>query len=327
MKTARTMARVGGSLAALALWAAAADKAETPATEALRRGPRVLLLGPKDKTPTDFLTRNGPAGIVRQIDRFRSKLPPDHKARIAIGQFFNMNWGKYDDVVRSMTALDANGKPDGLEHHYDTQLEGGRAARTVTYQHGLRHGPETFYGQLAKGKAYVKKIVPWARGKVEGTAKTFFPDGKLMSEAAYVGGELSGVSKSYNPKGFVVRSVPYKDGKREGTLTERWSTTKKLRKVIPYKAGKVHGRVRLFHENGKPKREVCAWEDKFHGIDKQWYEDGTLRKTTYWILDEEVTKERFDRDYRMPPTPTTKPAGGKKAAKPTRASPARRGDT
>ena len=272
------------------------------------KGPRVLLLGKKDKTPTDFSTRQGPQGIIRQIDRFRAKLPDGYKARIVLGKFFNMNYGKHDDVIKLLTPLDANGKPDGVAHHYDTQLEGGRLARGVTYKAGLRHGSETLYGQVRGGGPYARRVVPWVRGKVEGTMKTFFPDGKVMSAATYVGGVLNGLSRSFDRTGFVVRSVEYRKGKRHGTLTEHWPRTKKLRKVIPYKAGKMHGVVRLYHENGKPKRLVRAWEEKFHGIDKQWYEDGTLRKATWWILDEEVGKEKFDRLYRDPPAPATKPA-------------------
>jgi len=302
----KRLSRFAAAAVALAAFAGAG-----PAQQAPDKGPRVLILDENAKTPQDFQHRQGPRGIVGLIDRFRKGLPKGYKARIVMSKFYNANYGKFDDMVVSMTPLDPAGKSDGVEQHFDAA---SGLVRTATYKKGVQDGEEKFYERGPRWTPYVKKVVPWKEGRTDGVVRTYYPGGKLMAESPYVQGKLEGLSKSYNEDGFVTRSVIYKGGKKHGMMTEHWSRTRKCKSRIPYEMGKVHGTARQYHENGKRKKEVQLWEGKYHGIEKVYHEDGEVRSVRYWILDDDVSKAEFEKTYRVPPVPrkkppTTKPAG------------------
>ncbi|HUU60197.1 MAG TPA: hypothetical protein VMZ50_11690, partial [Phycisphaerae bacterium] len=94
----KRLSRFAAAAVALAAFAGAG-----PAQQAPDKGPRVLILDENAKTPQDFQHRQGPRGIVGLIDRFRKGLPKGYKARIVMSKFYNANYGKFDDMVVSMT--------------------------------------------------------------------------------------------------------------------------------------------------------------------------------------------------------------------------------
>jgi len=295
---------VAGVIAALALPAGAAPAAEGD------EATRTVLLDPDPRGSGPF--RN-------YLRRFSKETPKGHKIRLLFVRYFNMNTGRSGEMVRTVTIVDANGVPDGVEEHYHSQF--GRVRR-LTYKKGAKDGEEQFfkYG----GGRQPSKIVPWKNGEIHGVVKTFYPSGELLGESPHVKGKAHGVSKTCAKDGFVLQTIPYKEGKRHGTMIEHWADTKKRKSEIPYKDGKVHGTVRQYYRSGKRKREIRAWEDKFHGIEKVYDEEGKLTKTQYWILDERVPKKEFDVKYRVPPIPATPPKAG--AAKPAKRPSARPAD-
>jgi antitoxin component YwqK of YwqJK toxin-antitoxin module len=310
MKTLPTCV-VASLLVAAAGAPAPADAAKPEAAAKPEDAARVLILGKDDKTPTDFIARQGPRGIIQSIARFREALPEGFKAKIVIGKFFNPNWGKFDDTIRVMTPLDPNGDPHGVELHFRPKRRG--CVRQVTYRHGVQHGEERKYGVHGqRSRRYLRSISPWKNGELHGVVKILNPDGNVVGETPYVHGKQHGISKSYDSDGELIRTVHYKDGLRHGVALTRWPTTKNKKSEIPYRNGKVHGVVRLYYDSGKLHREVRLWQGKYHGTEKLWDEEGKLRKTQYWLNDEKVDKVRFERDYAVPPKgAATRPAKAK----------------
>lgn len=275
-----------------------ADQAVPSGADDPAKDTRILVLGEGDPTPQDFICREGPRRVTDPIDRFRKELPDGYSARVVIGRFYEPNWGKFDHYVREMVPLDADGKPDGTAKYYQP----GRLIRTAEFAHGVQHGEEIFYAyRRDAGGRHRRKVVPYRKGKIDGVVRLFYPDGKTMSETPYVEGRPHGVAKSFAPDGFVRRVVRYRDGKRHGTMTERWSRTQELKKVIEYRDGLAHGSAKMYYDTGRLKMEATLWEDRFHGVEKRYDGDGKLRETRYWILDEPVGKDEFEKRFRMPP--------------------------
>lgn len=276
--------------AAALLTARPAAGGEEKEEENEKKGPRLILLEPGDPTPTDFHHRQGPRGIIRRIDTFRKKLPEEHKAKIVVEKFFNMNYGKVDDRIARMVPLDEKDRRDGTELIFRK----GRLHREVPWVEGVRHGTETVYGTRRRKPA---KTVPWKKGKVHGEVKTYYPDGKVMSEASYVDGKLQGLSKSYSPEGKVIKVVPYRNGKRHGTMVDYWPKTGKKKKIVPCVEGKVEGTAKLYYEDGTLKAEIPFRNDSRHGIEKTYDEDGKLERRRYWLDGELVPEGVFEEKY------------------------------
>ncbi len=291
-------------LLATGAWAAAQE-----ATEGVQPGDdpsldlRVLLLKEGDKTPTDFTGRNGPEGVIRAIDEFRKGVPKGHTAKIVVRRFYNANYGKFDHYASEFIPLNPKGKEDGKALFYSPGEGLGGLERTVEYKDGVAHGQEIVYERGPDHKTYERKFVPHEKGEIHGIVRMHYYDGKLMSETPYVKGKQHGDAKSYTEDGFVYRVTQYKDGQCEGTRTEWWKRTKKLKAVIEYKSGKAHGTAKEYFETGGLKMEAKLWEDKFHGERKVYDETGKLRETYYFILDEQVSPEEFKQRYKVPPDP------------------------
>jgi len=289
--------------AAVAGAAAAPEAPSAPADEPQTQAAKVLLLGRDDEVPRAYAWQVGDA---------LKHLPEGHRLRLLLQEIFNQSTGQVQLMVVRITAVDAEGRPDGPETHW-VPWQG--LQRRVHYRAGVRHGEESFFSRDGGERLYVHKSIPWEEGVVHGVVKLFYPDGKVLSEAPHVRGVLEGESRSYARDGFVTRSVRYKAGQRDGELVEHWPRTRKIKQSVPYRMGKVHGTVRQHYESGQLKREVQVWEDCFHGVDREYYEDGELRKMTWWVLDEEVSEAEFAQRYRVPPEtqPATRPAGAASA--------------
>ncbi|HUU59665.1 MAG TPA: hypothetical protein VMZ50_08980 [Phycisphaerae bacterium] len=259
---------------------------------------KTLILARGDAAPEPFAHR---------IAAFAKDLPADHKVKVVIGSFYRGQVGMQQQI-KSLTPLDSDGRPDGEELQFGPLW--GHPIHSVTYRKGVKHGPEKAYrdSPRAPGRRYVYKLTPWKDGKIHGVVRLSYPTGEAMMETPHANGKREGVSRSFEPDGFMKRSVTYKNDQRCGEAVEYWPTTKKLKKVITYKDGLSHGPARQYYDSGKLKMEVPLWEDEFHGVQKHYDEDGKLRKTTYWILDEEVSEEQFEKRFRVPPIPTTRKA-------------------
>lgn len=109
--------------------------------------------------------------------------------------------------------------PNGLiktaSSYVDGQLEGvkmelsnnGQLEKRMSYHLGQLDGEykEFRYSTLKEERYY-------AGGKLEGTTKIYYDNGKIMEEGAYKNGTRDGVSKWYDQEGNVTIEYEYKNG-------------------------------------------------------------------------------------------------------------------
>ena len=227
----------------------------------------------------------------RVLEEFRAALPEGYTAKPDIHTTYTekdpTNLRPY---IVSIMPLAPDGKPDGEHKFYD---KARNVIRVVPYRDGVRHGLETEL-HFAQQQSTVIGEVPWQDGRIVGVKKAYHrTNGKLRMEAPYSNGVRDGVVREYDLAGRLEREMPYRKGKREGESTDYWSVTGKPRRVVPYRKDKVHGTVREYHENGRLRRERPVRDEAFHGVEKQYNEDGELISTVYWLDDGKVTEEQY----------------------------------
>jgi antitoxin component YwqK of YwqJK toxin-antitoxin module len=242
-------------------------------------------------------------GNARRVRQFLDALPDGHKVRV---KFITLApGGSAITYVETLTPLNAKGEPDGTELQFCDWYR--QPVQKVPYKNGQRHGSELVYRIAQEFNAQVNRLeekwyvymeVPWENGKVQGTKKTFHPNGKVASEATYVEGVIAGQSRTYDEEGRVLSVASYKKGKKHGDLTDYWPTNGNVKRVIPYRNGEVNGVAKEFYLSGKVKWERPFEDNVQHGIETHYEEDGAVVRTKYWLKGEEVPKEEFEKRFR-----------------------------
>lgn len=138
-------------------------------------------------------------------------------------------------------------------HYENNELEG----RLVSWhRNGARHTEQQF-----------------SRGKLHGLMKVFDTDGKLVSEGHYSHGILHGRYVEYYPDRGVKLEGTYENGKHEGT----WLYFDIGGLIIGEGAfSKGTGRQRAFWENGKIKQLTHYVDDRKHGDEIHYRQDGSV---------------------------------------------------
>ncbi len=138
-----------------------------------------------------------------------------------------------------VTVNDTNGKVTASGLYRNQQREGswveyypgGLTKSITTYINGKKEGVALEFndnGQLSKRSNFhldqldgdyrefnyttVKEERFYKNGKLEGTVKIFYPDGKVMEEGLYKNGTRDGVSKWYDQQGNVTIEYEYQNG-------------------------------------------------------------------------------------------------------------------
>ncbi len=138
-----------------------------------------------------------------------------------------------------VTVSDNNGKVTASGLYLNKQREGswveyypsGLTKSITTYVSGKKEGVSLEFndnGQLSKRSNFhldqldgeyrefnyttVKEERFYKNGKLEGTVKIFYPDGKVMEEGLYKNGTRDGISKWYDQQGNVTIEYEYQNG-------------------------------------------------------------------------------------------------------------------
>jgi len=253
--------------------------AKLPEPPRLRR--RVLTLDPRGPIPFAF---------QRFLDVYKD-LPEGHKVRVTALRGVEPGKGYVRDSILYATPVDAAGQKDGVETFY---VDGYLMMHTITWRRGQRHGPEKFYGVAAGQGRYLKTLIPWVQGVVQGTRKVFHPSGEAMVTVEYDGGRAVGVGRRQDEQGRLIRTTPFVDGVRDGVVIDYYPRT--VRRVTPYVEGVVHGVVREYDQRG---REVhrCPYRNAVrHGVEMILDPSGDESKTQrrYWFDGETVSQQRYE---------------------------------
>lgn len=115
------------------------------------------------------------------------------------------NWVEYypNAIIKSITPY-VDGKIEGLRVEFGNS---GQLEKSMEYHNGLLNGD---YKELRYSS--VKEERYYENGKLEGTVKIYYDNGKIMEEGLYKNGTRDGVSKWYDQGGNVTIEYEYKNG-------------------------------------------------------------------------------------------------------------------
>ena len=106
-------------------------------------------------------------------------------------------------MVKSITPY-VDGKMEGLRVEFNNN---GQLEKSMEYHNGLLHGDyKEMRSSLTKEERY------YENGKLEGTVKIYYDNGKIMEEGLYKNGTRDGISKWYDQEGNVTIEYEYKNG-------------------------------------------------------------------------------------------------------------------
>lgn len=151
---------------------------------------------------------------------------------------------------------DAEGRKHGEEREYDERRE---VITRRGWDHGLQHGDEVHwrtYGEIVESRT------PWVRGKREGKAVVYRPDGRVASEQEWLGGKRHGFHVEYWSSGPKRLEERFEDDLQVGVAME-W-----------YERGAVRAHSRW--EGGKPVDTHHLYRPDGSDIWLRTYEDGVL---------------------------------------------------
>jgi len=215
----------------------------------------------------------------RRIQAILAKLPKGHKVRVAFGSIYDPSHGRRRGRMHSLVPIDPNGQPDGVEQFFAPW--GGSSIRQVPYRHGVKHGVEKIFF-WSGGRHHLQREIPWDNGVLQGTKRTFYPDGTVQSQTECRNGVADGLARTFDKHGKLASECTMRGGKRNGVLKDYWPKTGKVRRIIRYEAGKVVGTMKEYYSNGQLKREVPFKNNAIHGQEKQYAADGTLVRIRQW---------------------------------------------
>tara|TARA_B100000795_G_scaffold76340_2_gene54367 strand:- start:1639 stop:2322 length:684 start_codon:yes stop_codon:yes gene_type:complete len=126
----------------------------------------------------------------------------------------------------------------------------------------------------------LKFEVPLVNGKKEGLGKTYFDDGELKIEANYKNDLLNGELVQFY-YGRTIKKVHYKNDKLDGYAIY-YNPAKLPTKEGTYVDGKMHGKWKIYEDDGCLRFEYTYINDIKEGPYKVFYCTGELETTAYW---------------------------------------------
>ena len=137
---------------------------------------------------------------------------------------------------------------DGMINGDYRRYRDGVLRESGIYVKGKRNGTFTEYYQDG---VTPRKETPMQQGKIDGTVKTYFRNGKIEAEKEYKQSVESGRERRFDSKtGEQIFESHYIDGKKDG---EEWEIFEDGRAIRNYRNGKLDGSYRVEStRDGKP---------------------------------------------------------------------------
>ncbi|HBC79679.1 MAG TPA: hypothetical protein DEO60_07160 [Bacteroidales bacterium] len=197
---------------------------------------------------------------------------------------------KYPNGTVSSEGIFKSGKPDGYwKSYYVTgikksegkysgfQLDSvwvffdqtGDTIEKINYLFGKRNGYSYKYKKDPSEGLYVFLKELYAGDKKEGTAYSYFPDGKIQQTISYNSGKKEGLSKEFDKKGIVVTLLEYNNDFLISRERINRSDSKGLKQGV----------WKDFYPNGSVKSEKNYRDDLLHGYFKEYDARGVLTLT------------------------------------------------
>lgn len=154
--------------------------------------------------------RHGPERLYASGEFPQTEIPWDNGVVRGVRRSFHPDGRLMTEIAYE------DGRATGESKSYDPN---GRVTRIAQFKNGQRDGLMTEYYP-----APPKRLVPYAKGLINGTVKEFYENGKLKSETPYKDDVLHGVEKQYDEDGKLSKTRYWLDGESvaEGEFKEKY---------------------------------------------------------------------------------------------------------
>lgn len=113
------------------------------------------------------------------------------------------------------------------------------------------------------------------KGYLEKEAYVIGKRGEVLAKCGYKRGKREGLATFFYPNGALYRSIEYRDGVRSGIQREYYPSGI-LKALLPYKKGLIDGSVVLYYPSGAVKLKACFQRGQRCGLEQAWKENGEV---------------------------------------------------
>lgn len=207
----------------------------------------------------------------------------------------------YDNGRLSLRMSYSNDKPDGVHEQYDREgrltekgtYRNGKKEGPEYYfdpEDGFEYGRLMYRDDILVGAKYTDKSgkVLSEQNSESGLAKAAFYNaaGVKMSELSFHKGKVDGLAQYFYPDGSVRNNANYTADHREGESAEFYRNGKK-KSERSYKEDAEHGLYTYYNENGQRLSEGHLVNGNKQGIWDNYRADGSLQRRTYYNKNKE----------------------------------------
>jgi len=186
---------------------------------------------------------------------------------------------------------------DSIWIFYD---QAGDTLEKINYLIGKKNGYYYKYKKDPSKGVYIYSKELFAGDKKEGTAYTYFPDGKIQQTITWNTGKKEGLSKEYDKEGNLITLLEYNND----FLVSRERINRLDGK------GLKQGEWKEFYPNGRIKTEKTYVDDNLHGYYKEYdnrgilvltmlYENGAIVKSRVEDEPDIETVNKYDQDGKL----------------------------
>ncbi len=204
----------------------------------------------------------------------------------------------YPDGILKSAGKRKNNKPDSIWNFYDRK---GNLQNSISYRNGMRNGYAMQYdfSNDSNQTIFLKEKILYLNDKKNGKSEYFNPNGSLHKTINFKDGYKHGKEVFYNDTGLIITIVSYhydnitdseninridQKGRKQGT----WKTfhpNNRIKEIIPYLDGKLHGYKRTYNIKGKLLNTEYYINGKIQKIEEKTEENNqpkvTLRRKYY----------------------------------------------
>jgi antitoxin component YwqK of YwqJK toxin-antitoxin module len=144
---------------------------------------------------------------------------------------------------------------------------------------------EPFTGIAVSGVRGKKTEVEFWQGKMHGSYRSWFENGRMEGEAHYDEGVREGRARLWNEKGQLLKETRFRKGLADGPATE-WYPNGNMERRTSWRAGKRQGQVETWFASGKRKGIGTYEQGERSGTFVVWWESGKKRQETNYKMGE-----------------------------------------
>ena len=164
----------------------------------------------------------------------------------------------------------------------------GRIRNIAMYRNDTIIGVDSIY-ELTRLDA----TIPYLHGKKNGSAKTYYNTGELLSETSYVDDKADGISKDFYKTRELLSEVECKNDTIV-SIKKAYYINGKIEAETPYKNNKINGTLKAYFKDGHTKAIVSMADGKLNGYTVLFWENGKFERKDKYVDGDVVEGECYD---------------------------------